>query len=150
VEFSLGPNAQSGHLPPGTESLLDAFDGLPPRPGLTRGLPLRRQPFRQDGLLPFLKRHLIHGRPDATPHSLHVVDLRPDGQCIEPGRRHRQGLTHGQDYSTGVPSHSVGYFFACTAVDSWWNTATQVPPWFAQIVVEYTLGGNGWPIIDPV
>ena len=36
IEFCLGPNVKPGHLPPGTETVLNPFDDFLPRPGIAR------------------------------------------------------------------------------------------------------------------
>ena len=89
VEFRFGPNVEPGHLSAGAKTLLNAFDYVSPRPGVTGRLTMRREALLQQNLLPLVQRHLVDASRDAVPERLNVVDLIFDSQAFEPGRRQR-------------------------------------------------------------
>ena len=45
---------------------------------------MRRKPFLEDGLLPFVKRYLIHTRGDVIPERLNVSAQRPASAAAAP------------------------------------------------------------------
>ncbi len=106
IEFCLGTDLQASHLPTIAKTALEPFDDFLPWPGFLGCSTMRRKPFLEDGLLPFVKRYLIHTRGDVIPERLNVVDLLIDGQVVESWRRQRQRMRHESDYSTGTGASS--------------------------------------------
>lgn len=95
VELCLRPDRETRHLPAVAETFLYAFDDLFPGTCFVRSPVVFGKAFFQERLLPVLQRHLTCSRGDAIPKRLHVLDLILDRQRVEPGRRKRQGVSHG-------------------------------------------------------
>ncbi len=69
---------------------------------------MRRKPLFQEGLLPLLKRHLVHANRDPVPQRLYILDLFVDGQGVKPWRRQGQRMWHVPDYTTRAGAVSTG------------------------------------------
>jgi hypothetical protein len=118
VEFCLGADLQASHLPTVAKTALEPFDDLPPWPRFLGCSTVCRKPFLENGLLPFVKRYLIHTRGDVIPEGLNVIDLLIDGEIVESWRRQRQGMRHGSDYSIGTVPAYQSQLLAILIVDS--------------------------------
>ena len=102
VELCFGSDLKPSHLRSLTQMSLKPLHDFLPWPGFLRRAAMRRKPFFENGLLPFLKWDLIDACGDAVPERLDIVDLVVDGKIVESWRRQRQRMRHDSDYSTGM------------------------------------------------
>lgn len=97
IEFCLGPNDETRHLPTGAQALLDAVDDFLPGAGFVGSSAMCGKAVFEERLLPLVERHVVGGCRDAIPQRLHVVDLVFDWKRVEPRGRQRQGVRHGRN-----------------------------------------------------
>ena len=97
VEFRFGPDLKPGHLPRLPQTVLKPFDDFVPGPGFLRRAAMRRKPFFENDVLPFMKWNLIDACGDAIPKRLDIIDLVVDGKIVESWRRQWQRTRHDSD-----------------------------------------------------